>query len=345
MPTADRDIFLQLQRIGATEWPNVLKALEKTRSRFAEVRKLLDDLDSSDTSIVVFGSLARSEWTTGSDLDWTLLVDGQADPAHLDSVHKIQSKLKAAKFVDPGPSGVFGNMAFSHDIIHQIGGEDDTNRNITQRILLILESKTVGRSEAYERVVRNVLESYLANGSPAGSLEAKVPRFLLNDIVRYWRTITVDFVYKKRERAGQKWALRNAKLRMSRKVIFAAGLLMCLTCDKSLLPIFGKESPLERVNDCIKHTPLRILAEASLVLEVPAKTVRDLFDSYDDFLAVLDTEAHRSELEALDEDRKDDSAVFQRIRETGHRFQSGLSSMFFKGDRGLAELTMKYGVF
>ncbi|HEV2991737.1 MAG TPA: nucleotidyltransferase domain-containing protein [Candidatus Angelobacter sp.] len=34
---------------------------------------------ASDTaSLVVFGSLARGEWTTGSDLDWTYLVDGQA---------------------------------------------------------------------------------------------------------------------------------------------------------------------------------------------------------------------------------------------------------------------------
>ncbi len=26
---------------------------------------------SEDTSLVVFGSLARGEWTSGSDLDWT----------------------------------------------------------------------------------------------------------------------------------------------------------------------------------------------------------------------------------------------------------------------------------
>lgn len=51
----------------------------------------------------------------------------------------------------------------------------------------------------------------------------KVPRFLLNDIVRYWRTVTVDFVEKQRGQAGHGWGLRNAKLRMSRKLIFATG--------------------------------------------------------------------------------------------------------------------------
>ena len=40
----------------------------------------LTRLTGEDTSIVVFGSLARSELTSGSDLDWVLLVDGFADP-------------------------------------------------------------------------------------------------------------------------------------------------------------------------------------------------------------------------------------------------------------------------
>ena len=32
---------------------------------------------------VMFGSLARDEVTAGSDLDWTLLIDGQSDTQHL----------------------------------------------------------------------------------------------------------------------------------------------------------------------------------------------------------------------------------------------------------------------
>jgi hypothetical protein len=37
-------------------------------------------------------------------------------------------------------------MAFSHDIIHQIGGQNDTNKNTTQRILLLLESAAMGKN-------------------------------------------------------------------------------------------------------------------------------------------------------------------------------------------------------
>src|SRR5437660_1841267 len=118
----------------------------------ADAKRIREELDSlltqelgkyasEDTSLVVFGSLARGEWTSGSDLDWTYLIDGQANSDHLRIVQQIQSLLQQKqnkkKFRPPGPTGTFGNMAFSHDIIHQIGGQSDSNKNTTWRILLL----------------------------------------------------------------------------------------------------------------------------------------------------------------------------------------------------------------
>ncbi len=98
-------------------------------------------------------------------------------------------------------------MAVSHAIFHQIGGQDDTNKLTTQRILL-LESRAIGRGEALDRVIKLVLSRYVDDdrGLLFGSKGDLVPRFLLNDIVRYWRTVTVDFVYKQRDRESG-WAL------------------------------------------------------------------------------------------------------------------------------------------
>src|ERR1035441_3667273 len=192
---------------------------------------------SEDTSVVVFGSLARGEWTSRSDLDWTYLIDGQANSDHLriaQEIHKVIADHPEL-FRPPGQTGTFGNMAFSHEIIHQIGGQHDTNKNTTQRILLLLESAAIGRNvQAHDRVLRGVINRYLEEDTHLLSHDLKsyrVPRFLLNDIVRFWRTMAVDFASKQRDRAGAGWGLRNAKLRMSRKLIFASGLLICFSAN------------------------------------------------------------------------------------------------------------------
>ena len=65
--------------------------LPEARAASLKTREELDSLlseevgkyTSEDTSLVVFGSLARGEWTSGSDLDWTYLIDGQANSDHL----------------------------------------------------------------------------------------------------------------------------------------------------------------------------------------------------------------------------------------------------------------------
>jgi len=138
----------------------------------AAAKRIRDELDSlltqelgkyasEDTSLVVFGSLARGEWTSGSDLDWTYLIDGQANSDHLRIAQKI-NRLVRKRFIGPGATGTFGNLAFSHELIHQIGGQNDTNKNTTQRILLLLESAPIGnRIQAYDRVILGVINRYL----------------------------------------------------------------------------------------------------------------------------------------------------------------------------------------
>jgi len=105
---------------------------------------------SNDFSLVVFGSLARNEWTDKSDLDWGLLINSQADPEHLPVALQISKLFKTLELKEPGRTGVFGNLIFSHELVHQIGGESDPNSNITRRLLLLLESCPIGSPVAYK---------------------------------------------------------------------------------------------------------------------------------------------------------------------------------------------------
>jgi hypothetical protein len=135
-----------------------------------------------------------------------------------------------------------------------------------------------------------------------------VPRFLLNDLSRYWRTVTVDFVHKQRADAGGKWALRNAKLRMSRKLIFATGLLVCFQCHldpaagQARRDLKGPEGSTELIRYLEKQfsmPPLEILARY-FRHQGKSETARLLFDSYDAFLSLLDNHAKRAVLQNLD---------------------------------------------
>lgn len=345
------------QRLGV-EWPSIRKAHDDTYSMRSRLSGLFSRRRASDTSVVVFGSVARFEVTSRSDTDWILLVDGSATPEHRKQETEVKQLLEAEEFIEPGQSGIFGRFVGSHDLIHRIGGEDDLNSNTTRRVLLLLESLPLGDRAAYDRVRRQILRRYLEDdrGLTHGSGIIRVPRFLLNDLTRYWRTVTVDFVYKQVADQDKKWALRNAKLRMSRKLVFAAGLLRCFFCDLDDSASDARHAlqpPNREVSLLLKYlenefsmSPLETVAKACLNLEIMPETALSLFKSYDAFLAVLDDDEKRDDLaRAQSHDDLRTSTAWKEVRELTKPFHEALVTLFLKEDGRLAALTMEYGIF
>jgi predicted nucleotidyltransferase len=332
-------------------------AIRRAREEAARVRAVLDEglarYTTEDTSLVVFGSVARGEATSASDVDWTLLVDGQMYPEQADAVGEIADWV-AERFRGPGREGTFGGLASSPELIHRIGGEEDTNRNLTQRILLLLESVPIGRPDAHARVVRGLLERYIHEdlGWRPGASPARIPRFLQNDIARYWRTVAVDFAYKRHRRTGEGWALRTAKLRMSRKLTYAAGLAACFRC--AFLDVQAEGVPadaraqavVDELERFLARTPLERMASVFLRFEALSPAAERFFGSYDRFLALLDDDARRRALESLGQVDAAEDETFQYVRALGRDFQEALNELFLPNDRGaFHDLTRTYGVF
>lgn len=343
-------------KLAGADWPTIFRARQTTAERRKELAQLIAGEETEDANVVVYGSMARGEMTRESDLDWTLLLDKPVDPSDLSTSHRLANKIRNARFGAPGKTNIFGSMTSSHSLVHNIGGQDDTNANTTRRVLLLLESCVPGKNNAYVRVRRHILFRYVEDdyGLSFGSGQKIVPRFLLNDLSRYWRTVTVDFVQKQRAEAGGKWALRNAKLRMSRKLIFAAGLLACFEChldedaERARTELRG---PSHRSAELINYlerafslTPLEILAR-SVSRHATTETARLLFDNYDAYLALLDDPEKRRTLAELDLDEVRENAVFKEVRDISHRFQEGLTRLFFKDNKELYSLTEFFGVF
>jgi len=207
-----------------------------------------------------------------------------------------------------------------------------------------------------ERVVRQLLKRYVDDDNafrPPRKTKPYVPHFFLNDVVRYWRTMGVDLVQKLHSRGGEEWALRSFKLRMSRKLLFAAGLTMSLECK--LNPSERLRSQIESGGDLptamaselfeyVERSPLEILA--GLALRVGAiEAAKSIFGAYDDFLGVLSDEEDRQHLKNLATQDAPADERFNASRETARQYQEGLEALFFDSDEELASATREYGVF
>jgi len=325
-----------LERLAAHSaegFPNLLAARRRTAQRLDEMRARVAKIAlPDDACIVLFGSWGRGELTEHSDDDWLLLVDGEVrDDVHGPIVARLR-ELLGAEDRKPGTQGVFGAAASAPVLANRIGLDEDTNRSLTRRMLLLLESVPVAGDGAYARCWERVLDSYLDDATK----DFRPPRFLLNDLVRYWRTICVDFVGKQRE-DEEKWGLRNAKLRTGRKILFSAGLLPILLCDR------------HRRADMRPFLIAQLQAPATDRLAA-AFAAYDLMDSggraldaYDRWIGMIGDEATRAELAGVRRDSVDASDAFAQVRRAGRDLEAGLLALLF--ETPLVVLVREYGVF
>jgi predicted nucleotidyltransferase len=330
--------LLALEARTSSHWPAIHAGHDAALALRLKLAEGLAEYSTKDANIVVVGSLARGEVTQASDVDWMLLVDGLSDPKHLDVVHKVGKEIARLTDTKVGQEGYFGTIVSSHDLVHHIGGQNDTNQNMTRRILLLLESVAIGRNEAHERVMRNVLSRYLYEdrGLWFGTSKMKVPRFLFNDISRYWRTMAVDFPYKQRTRPGGDFALKNFKLRLSRKLIYLAGMLACFECQIGFTTSEERtafyqtkqvEPVIDRVRTVLDKSPLEIVAGSLLPYPYLDAANKSFFDAYNEFLEMLADPVIRERLRTLPVDELNDPVAI-RYRNVAHRYMEAIRAIF-----------------
>lgn len=357
-----------LERILELEWTNIRDAWDRTNATLLGISKIIEGKPGPDTSVVVHGSLARQECTIGSDLDWTLLVDGVADASVQHTFLAIKGALndetdfKRLGLKVPGQEGTFGSLAFSQPMMHYIGGEEDSNSNTTRRILLLLEAMPIGNGQkAFQRVRQGILRRYLdedrgllQEGHDDRSIRW-VPLFLLNDFARYWRTMAVDFAYKQFTRGNKGYAIRSIKLGTSRKLLFASGLLACFWCDPNIAGIQHKEPQKQALIDHLEKflslTPLERLARFFVVhinrsdSTFLRETARKLFETYDAFIGLLNDDEKRKRLEELKSETAPNDEVFQYARSIRRTFRLAIQDMFLHNESPLQQHSIEKGVF
>ena len=336
MTVAERGVEALAARTGEAFAP-ILAARERTRAGLAERRRRLADVAiDPDATVVLLGSWGRHEVTSASDDDAIVLFTGdvQDGPAAARRHPTAAAVTRALGGPAPGREGLFGDTAHLRDLTDRIGLDADTNTNLTRRMLFLLESVPVANADAHATAQRELIATYLA----AHERDYRPPRFLLNDLVRYWRTIAVDFEGKQRARAGEGWGLRHAKLRFSRKVLFAGGLLPVLECHA--LPADHMPGHLAAR---LAEPPLDRIAAAFLdhgMADAGARALR----AFGGVLDLLDDPTTRAHLAGLSEAEAEESPVFARVRALGDDLQAALLALLFE-DRELELLVREYLIF
>src|SRR6185503_1905451 len=132
---------------------------------------------------------------------------------------------------------------------------------------------------------------------------------LLNDLHRYYRTVCVDYRWKVDE-ADKDWALRNVKLRHSRKVWHLANL--ALHCAARSLAQRGEHDAF--LAQRLGLPPLMKIAVALERLGA-AGECGEVWKRYDFYLGRVSQAATRRALESLRPDDEDSCAEYVELKE------------------------------
>ncbi len=284
---------------------------------------------------MAFGSLARGEMTAESDFDYLVLArELPRDPRatidllkRADAIRRDWGTGAGHDVRQPGASGLFGTAVGAFEMIDQIGLQADTNHSLTRRMLLLEESTSLMDSEVHAEVVSAALERYLHVGPKPASDPDKAPRFLLNDVVRYWRTLSVDYQAKARD-GEQVSGLRYLKLVISRKVVFAGTLMSLVTCG---LDGWHKATA-DDLRAQFAMTPLERLVQGySRFDDKGREAIEGVIAVVDYFLKASGNAEWR---DAVRRGRSDGAAVeeFEQARRQAQDLQSHLESLFFFGE-------------
>jgi hypothetical protein len=288
-----------------------------------------------DVSVTMFGSWARGELTDGSDNDWAILTpDGRENDPDVEALAAECRNCFNEDEKAPGGQDVFG-VAFAWPrLARDVGLDDDSNTNLTRRMLTLLESVAItgqARDDCWRAIFNRYIERSVRGHWP--------PRFLLNDTIRYWRTMCVDFEGKHATRGGAdpKWVMRNAKLRTSRTMLFVGGLLPVLFCrlrEQEEIPQFLEQQLAAR--------PVDRVAWAFMEMGLVDEGVRCL-GAYDEWVSMLADETTREAISELRAGTRDASPVFARVRSIGSQVQFALLALLFDSD--LAPESRRFLVF
>lgn len=288
---------------------NIRSAKSFTKERLSVLQNRLGGLGRDGICVVVNGSYARLEAHPASDFDYFILIDKeerrQTAVGHQREVRAIMEKV-VGRF--PSETGAFQKIETAGSFGRTIGGNDDSNESITRRILFLIEGRPLCGSHIFDGEKMALLERYVSEHLA----EHQLGRFLLNDIIRYYRTICVDFEHKTAYQ-GKPWGIRNIKLVFSRKMLYFGGVLAVAEMYKRARD--------EKIKIASK---LMSISSIERIETLCGKSAEGALTEYDFFLGEMRKPGVRASLEMVPACRDQHTELFKQLKNRGHEFTEQL---------------------
>lgn len=200
-------------------------------------------------SLFCAGSIGRGDCGRLSDIDLYGIDSGTKPNSHKRRDKKLETYLKKycsqRKFDEP--STPYTKIYYIGEMLEKAGSPKDDNENLfTVRMLLLLESRPIQNESAFRKYLEQIVSLYFREKS---THENFMPLFLLNDILRWWRTVCLNYETRRND-ITQPWRKKNINLKFSRMLTVYATVLTLITNDQITSREFVElclRPPLERL--------------------------------------------------------------------------------------------------
>ncbi len=240
-----------------SDYPAIDSAMLHSRRILSKISDALanTNLDPRIHTIAVSGSLGRMEAVAGSDCDLIVVLQGKddADTSASAAWESVWRTLAPIGLKRPRADGVFATVATISQLLDASarGRIDEAIPTFGKRFQLLWDAQPVCLPENFKNLMNGVIDWYTATPS-----EPESPpwwRYLLNDLMRYYRSLSVNCQWDGSRGAGRQ-RMRSFKMAHSRAVMYAALLGLLGECSRI------DNSPTSRLQSLLTMTPLRRLA-------------------------------------------------------------------------------------
>lgn len=308
----------------------IIRRRDFALSRMATLRETLSTLpevrDIPDLCIYVTGSYGRGDATAASDVDIFFLRLGQSSERPLSRVDKtladaaIIAACRRLGFPEFTQGGIYLDIHYVGDIQRTLGSREDDYRNhFTARMLLLLESICVYNPPIYEAVIGEILGTYFRDFADHAATFR--PVFLLNDLLRYWKTMCLNYEARrtgKTEASDKIYELvKNFRLKYSR-------LLICFSMIAPLIAAPPGITP-DEVARLVHRTPTERLREVADRRDAVARRILERLLS--EYAWFLNETSDKERLFARFADRTERAQSFARAAAFGDLMYSFVNSV------------------